>query len=778
MNKTIQPVLSSAQAEPMLVKMQEYWGAVVRRKWVAIASILAGIFIGVVLCLVLPKSYRSSTQILIENQKIPDEYVKAIAGGNIDERLMMIQQQVMSRSLLSQILEEYKLYEGLIQHDGLDSAIERLRKAIKVDTVGTAGTSGPKKKTVDAITLSFAHEEPMTAMKVTAKLASLYIEENLKDREQRVTGVSTFLEQELEEAKKALEVQEQAISQYKTKYVGVLPEQMETNLRALDRLQMELNATNDLLYSRTDKVSSLDRSISEYQASLAAGMEADDPRLARKDVDPLVARLHQLEQKLTTLRAEWKETYPDISDTKQEIQSVKEQLAEKHGAPFVDQGGVAKPENEGLVRKEASSDLFLRELKIQRNDLLIELSSLKNRRERLLLLIKETERRVEQTPSREQELMILVRDYENMKKNYQSLLDKRVNAHVAVNLEKRQKGEQFRILDPANLPGKPESPNQLLIMAASLLGGCGLGIVFVFGLDHVNPTFRRREEIERLPGVKVVATVPWFVTVSDLGGTMRKSGSSDGLIMNGGSRAQMPAVRSVPHGGLVAKWQPESIAAEQYRMAATRMVLATEGRRSTVIEITSALESEGKTTTVVNLGYTIARDLGRRTLLLDCDFRRPALHHYVGRAAEAGVLELLDGEASVEECLSAIDETPCSIMTIGRSGRESNELARIEQLKEILPKLRQQFQYLIINTPPVLASATMGILASLADEVVMVIKAGSSPQHVVQKAFAMLSLSGEKYVVLNGVDEHSLPHYLYGYNMPYGGEAVVENRSR
>ena len=777
MNKTIQPAQSGAQAEPMSVKVQEYWGTIVRKKWVVVASMLTGILIGVVLCVVLPKSYRSSTQILIENQKIPDEYVKGIAGGNIDERLMMIQQQVMSRSLLGQILDEYKLYEGLVQRDGVDSAIEKLRKAIKVDTIGPTGSSGPKKKTVDAVTISFAHEEPMTAMKVTAKLASLYIEENLKDREQRVTGVSTFLEQELEDAKKALETQEQAISLYKTKHVGLLPEQMEANLRTLDRLQMEMNTTNDLLYSRTDKVSSLDRSISEYQASLAAGGETDDPRLTRRDVDPLVARLRQLEQKLTTLRAEWKETYPDISDTKQEIQSVKEQLGDKYGAPFVDQDGVVKTESQGLVRKDASSDLFLRELKAQRNDLLTELSSLKNRRDRLSQLIKETERRVEQTPSREQELMILVRYYENMKKNYQALLDKRLNAHVAVNLEKRQKGEQFRILDPANLPGKPESPNQLLIMAASFLGGCGVGIVFVFGLDHVNPTFRRREEIECLPGVRVVATVPWFVTVPDPGSTTSESGSSDGLMVNGG-RARSSGVRPVIHRGLVAKWQPGSIAAEQYRMAATRMVLSTEGRRSTVIEITSALESEGKTTTVVNLGYTIARDLGRQTLLLDCDFRRPALHYYVGRLARAGVLELLDGEASVEECLSAIDEVPCSIMTIGRSGRESNELARIEQLKEILPQLRQQFQYLIINTPPVLASATMGILASMADEVVMVVKAGSSPQHVVQKAFAMLSLTGEKHVVLNGVDEHSLPHYLYGYNMPYGGDTVEETVSR
>jgi polysaccharide biosynthesis transport protein len=763
MYKTIHPAQSDAETEPMSVAIREYWGIVVRRKWLVVASILTGLIIGGVLCVVLPKSYRSSTEILIENQKIPDEYVKGIGGGNIEARLMMIQQQVMSRSLLSQILAEYKLYEGLIQREGLESAIEKLRDAITVETVGTAASVGLKKRTVETVTISFAGEDPIIAMKVTAKLASLFIEENLKDREQLVTGVSAFLEQELQDAKKALEDQEQAISQYKTKYMGLLPEQMEANLRTLDRLQMELNTTNDLLHSRTDKVSSLDRSINEYQASAEARPEFSEPRLVRKDVDPLIVRLQQLEQRLTTLRAEWKETYPDISDTKQEIVSVKEQLVEKYGTSFMEQNGLENRDEPVAIRKDLSTDLYLRELKTQHSDVITELSSLKSRRDRLLQLIKETEGRVEQAPVREQELSILVRDYENRQKNYQTLLDKRLNAHVAGNLEKRQKGEQFRILDPANLPEKLESPNRVLIMLLSFLGGCGGGIALAFGLDHANPTFRRREDVELLPDVRVLATVPLFTLIPDQGESARRS---NGLIEHG------------PHWSLVAKWQPTSIAAEQYRMAATRMLLSTERRRSTVIEITSALEGEGKTTTVANLGYTIARDLGRRTVLIDCDFRRPALHQFVSVPARAGLLDLLDGEDSLEDCLSIIDEVPCSIITVGRSKRAYNELARVEQLKELLPQLRAQFQYLIINTPPVLASATMEILASLADEIVMVVKSGSSPQHVVLKGFAMLGLSGERHVILNGVDEQSLPHYLYGYSMPYGEGSVVESVPR
>jgi capsular exopolysaccharide synthesis family protein len=213
-------------------------------------------------------------------------------------------------------------------------------------------------------------------------------------------------------------------------------------------------------------------------------------------------------------------------------------------------------------------------------------------------------------------------------------------------------------------------------------------------------------------------------------------------------------------------------------MAATRLVLSTEGQTSTVLEITSALKGEGKTTTAVNLGYTLARDLGRRTLLIDCDFRCPALHHYVKMPAKAGLIELLDGRASLDDCISAVDEVPCFIVVAGRAGSEVNELTKIQQLKSLLPQLRAKFDYLIINTPPVLPSATMGILASLADVLVLVIKASSTPKHVVQQAFTMLGLTTEAYVILNAVEAQSMPAYIYGYPMTYGAERSVGSTAR
>jgi capsular exopolysaccharide synthesis family protein len=213
-------------------------------------------------------------------------------------------------------------------------------------------------------------------------------------------------------------------------------------------------------------------------------------------------------------------------------------------------------------------------------------------------------------------------------------------------------------------------------------------------------------------------------------------------------------------------------------MAASKLILSTEGRSSTVLEVTSALKGEGKTTTVMNLGYTIARDLGRKTLLIDCDLRYPSLHQYLNVPAPAGLIDLLEGQVSMEDSLYSIDEIPCYIMPVGGVGEECNELTRIQQLKGILSQLRLNFEYVIINTPPVLSSATMGILASLADVLILVIRAGSTPQHVARSAFTMLGLTAEKQVILNAVEAQSMPHHMYGYVVPYGAQHSIESLTK
>lgn len=772
-NETETPVLYDPPSEPLPVLIQGYWRNIVRRKWIVLGSLAAGVVIAGILCVVLPKSYRSSTLILIEDQKIPEDYVKGIGGANIEQRLTTIQQQVMSRTFLGQILDEYKPYDAQVRREGLESAIETLRKMIKVETVGTPGSWG---KSVEAISISFAHEDPMTAMKVTEKLAALFVGENSRVREQLVTSVSAFLEQELQDAQRLLEVKERAISEFKTRYVTELPEQKEANLRTLDRLQTELNTTTETIHSLTARQNLFEKTMAQYEQydmKASASNQPISPMRSQTVQDPLILRLSELQKQLATLTAMYKDTYPDVVALKEEITELQARIVEnRNGSPS------KEDPRERRIDQGRVGDSPMQKLVSQIDEVSLDITNLKAREARIKRDMKELESRVERTPSREQQLMILLRDYDNMQKNYQALLEKRLNARVAENLEKRQQGEQIRVMDPANLPQKPEKPNRLVIMICGLIGGGGLGIALALGIDQLNPTFKRREEVEVLPGIQVLATIPEFLTVSSHIGTLPKisprlTGDSPRALKTNRPNDNRTGLTS-ENLSLVAKWQPRSIAAEQYRMAATKLALSSDGRHSTVVEITSALMGEGKTTTVVNLGYTIARDLGKKTLLIDCDFQRPALHQYASIPTQAGLMELLDGQVSLEDCLSVIDESPCSILAAGGVPGEGNELWRIQQLKALLPVLREQFQYIILNTPPVLSSASVGALVNLADEIVWVIRAGYSPKSLVQKAFTTLGSMAQLQVILNRVDAQSMSHHIYGYAMPYGSERLIE----
>ncbi len=778
------------QAEPLSVLIQEYWGNIVRRKWVVLGSIVAGVAIAAILCVVLPRSYRSSTLILIENQKIPEDYVKGIGGASIEQRLTTIQQQVMSRTFLSKVLDEYKLYEGQVRREGLESAIETLRKMIKVETVGTPSSWG---KSVEALSISFAHEDPMTAMKVTEKLSELFVEENFRAREQLVTGVSDFLEQELHDAKKMLEEKERAISEYKTRYVTELPEQKEATLRTLDRLQTELNTTVEAIHSLTARRSLFEKAVAQYEQYEMRDSTAGRPMSRMRDQsvqDPLAVRLSELQKQLATLMATYKNTYPDVIFLKDEIKELQAQMAERAQTAEKKLSQTEEPHPDSSENPGRVSDPQLQKLLGQMDESRLDITNLKAKEARIIREMRELEGRVERTPTREQQLMILVRDYDNMQKNYQALLDKRLNARVAENLEKRQQGEQIRVLDPANLPQKPEKPNRLVVMILGLLGSAGLGVGLAIGLDQVNPTFKRREEVEKLWGIRLLGIIPNFFTMhprlqaqepanrSNANGLSRSPTERRSWAYPSWFTSANREVSFTPNLNLVTKWQPGSIAVEPYRMIATKVVLSTSEGGSTIITVSSALKGEGKTTTVVNLGYTLARDLGKRTLLIDCDFRCPALHHYVTVPARAGLIQLLDGQAGLEDCLSAIDEAPCSIISVGGWSDDHKELTRIQQLSALLPKLRTQFDFVILNCAPILPSATMGILASLADVLILVIRSGTTPKRAVQQALAMLGQASEVCVVLNGVEHQTMPYYMSEYAGSYGRGASYEQAPR
>ena len=739
------------------VLLHEYWSMALRRKWVIIGSIVLSLAAAGVVCKVSPKWYRSETLIFVEEQKIPENYVRGlVVEGSLEQRIFAIQKQITSRKLIGEVVKEFSLYPDDVATRGLDATIPKVAAAVRLDLVSKP-PSGVPRSSLDAFTISFSHGDPETAMRVTARLASKFIEENARAREQIAEGTTEFLNYEVMTAKRELEMKEDQISRFKSTHMAELPQQMEANLRALDRLQTDLKMLNETTPRLRDRLALVEKAIQEYErfgstnAALAGSARPDQ----------LYSRLEELRKRLTALLAEFTESYPDTVLTKEEIRQVEGELVALYGPEAIKLG-------------EKRLDPYLHELKKQQSEVKGELASLGQRQHSLNAERKEYLKRVENAPAVEQELLILERDYDNMKNNYRSLLDKRINARVSENLEKRQQGSQYRIIDPANFPRVPDKPNQPLIMILGLMFGCAMGGGIAVMQEQLNPQFRRPEDIEHLLGPQLLAVIPDFMRTENRMNWHRllpnyqvpqgTNGHSD--------VRQATAMRRLPWRGegrvpldmnFIAKWQPASIAAEQYRVAATRLALAKSQDRCAVIAVTSAVKGEGKTTTVMNLGYTLARDLGKQTLLIDCDLKCPVLHHYALTPPEHGLADCLTNDVSIDACITNFGEVPCAIMPVGNAIIPSNELLKTDRLAAILHRLRQDFDYILINTPPILPLADMNVLAGHADAVLLVVRAGSTPQQFVRRAVSTLPPDMPIHVILNAVG--SLPTYMsdYGY---------------
>ncbi len=528
---------------------QGFWdvlGIAWRRKFLIVFPVIIGACISVYLIKTLPKIYQSSTLIIVEGQKVPDSIVKSAVSGSAQDRLTTIQQQILSRSFLQRIIEKFELYQhprpSLLKRiadrfgvsletetldsetSGMEGKLEKIRENILVTTSG--------RMRLNSFEISYSGENPETVMDVTNELASAVIEQNLKIREAFVEGATDFLVSELGQIKIELEKQETQIGDYKRRHIGELPGQLAANLRALDRFQANLDSIQISKKTSQDRAVDLERMLVLAKRELTQLSQADSASkvnapVKKKDVQfppppsPLMQRLLVRRQELSKMLAEYSEDYPDVGALKRNIRQLKKQVAQEK----IDRGVL--PLGDEI---EASSDLpekldedytevdmraeAVMALQRQIDQAGEEFSDLVKREMDLRRQIRLYERRVENTPKREQEMVIMSRDYGNTQANYNSLLNKKMNAQISENLEKRQKGEQFRIIDFANLPELPVSPNTLVIAFLGILGGLGVGIGLVFISDMFDNSIRDPEEVERITSVLVLAEIPDFSELS------------------------------------------------------------------------------------------------------------------------------------------------------------------------------------------------------------------------------------------------------------------------
>jgi polysaccharide chain length determinant protein (PEP-CTERM system associated) len=766
----------------ILEYVKDFLDLIVRRKWLIILFVLLGIVVGGVLAWMKIDVYRSSTVILIEQQKVHENYVPSVVGGSAAERVSTITQQVLSRTNLQKVIDEFYLFPDVISSEGYETVIDALRKNVKIDTKGRGNL-------LEAFTISFAHHDPIMAMKVTSKLASQYIDGNIRIREQFIEGASEFLEEELASAKRALDAKEMLLSEYRLKHAGELPGQLETNLRTLDRMQKEKIQIQDALNGLNVRLELLQKSIRDYETMagtlMALPFQGDEPSIGD---DPVAMRIAELKRELAKMSGEYTDAYPDIVSLKTQIKNLENELTQRPEKIGNEEDGQSGSELEGI--DAPVFDPYLAELISSRDELKAQIMGLRSQFTRLSQEMKNVEQRIARTPTREQEMLVLERDYGNMQANYQHLHQKRINARISENLDKRQKGERFRILDPANLPTKPEGFPREFIALGGLGSGVGLGLGLAFLLELFSPTFRRSEDIQVSLGFPMLATIPSFQmaygkSMKMLPGTAESpvgvNGKQDGNGFNNyfdaetlgksNSRFYRPSSKAPafpPQLNLVSKWRPQSVVAEQFRVAATRLDLLGDRPMGNVVLISSAMKGEGKTSTAANLAYTLARDLDEPTLVIDCDYKCPNLHNVLVWRHEPGVADYLAGEAPLESCFQQIPGFPLWGMSVGDVNSYPISLSKLTHLSSLIESVRSRYRFIILDGPPILPLADINVLCGMADIVLMVVRSGVTPKDVVQKATTMLHGSKSTRIVLTDAWSEGAPYYVrHGYSTPY-----------
>jgi polysaccharide chain length determinant protein (PEP-CTERM system associated) len=483
-----------------------------RRKVLAITAFAFPCAVALALVGALPSLYQSTATILVDRQQVPEEFVRSTVTSALEVRLQTISQEILSRSRLQALIERFGLYAALRPQLSDDARVERMRQDIQVELMGAEGRDGRRRagdgRATVAFTVSYRGRDPQLVAQVANTLASFYIEENLRARERQASGTAQFLRVQLDETKKRLDEQEGRVSEFKKRHLGELPAQLQANLSALQQFHEQLRANTLSQVRLAERKEIL---LAQLQA---AGVNPEAALLSTPPgtpVDPRALRLARLRQELAELQARFTDRYPDVRRLREDIASLEQELA---GAPAHPPAGTSTSPR---ATSAVASGVDLATLRIQQAlaEADAERRVLKEDEARLRAAIAAYDQRVANAPKREQEFQELSRDHDTTRELYTTLMRRHEEAQLAESMEQRQKGEQFRVLDPAVPSREAAAPRRLKLLTIGLVLAVGLAAGAVLLAEQIDTSFHTLDELRAATPVPVLASIPRLVTTED-----------------------------------------------------------------------------------------------------------------------------------------------------------------------------------------------------------------------------------------------------------------------
>jgi protein tyrosine kinase modulator len=456
---------------------------------------------------VLAPRYQSSTLILVEQPTMPKDYVTPNINDDLQERLQSITQQILSRTRLLRIIDQFNLYGNPHAQWSPDDKVARMRKDIDIQIVRDA------RNQISSFNILYSFGDPHIAQEVTSELTNLFINENLEVRQHQSEDTTKFLESQLETARSTLAEQEEKIRQFKAQHVGEMPDQLASNLQILGGLQSQLQSEEDALNAARQQHVYLQTLVEQYKTMQGTGKAANGTVMGLPAIDQ---ELDKLKAQLADLSSHYTERHPDVRKLKEQIAKT-EKMRDQVVAGMKEKSATDSSDTQTAASSAVDSNqttmLLQGQSQLQSNQL--EITNRERTISALKVKIESYQGRLNQEPIREQQLADLTRGYEQLKASHDDLLKKKNESAMATSMELLQQGQRFRIVDPPSFPQKPEFPNRLKFCGIGLGVGLALGLGVAGAFEMADGRLHTEKEIKDLLPAEIIAEIPAISDDSD-----------------------------------------------------------------------------------------------------------------------------------------------------------------------------------------------------------------------------------------------------------------------
>jgi polysaccharide chain length determinant protein (PEP-CTERM system associated) len=460
----------------------EIWS---RRRWLTIVVFATAMVAGLAVALRVPDVYQATATVLVEEPQ-----VEAVTAGNLDRRLQLITQEILSRSRLERLLLSFDLYAQLRERASAETVVQRMRRDIRTEFKAPPVAGGPASTLAFAI--SYRAGNPETAARVANALASFYLEEDVKIRGRKASEAVQVLKGQLDEMGRKLQDQQKELGIYQGGNLGDLSQQTAVSLAALGRVHADLRSASEERLRALDRRNDLLRRVAETEAGGPAASPEAPTRLAR------------LEAELADLRRRYSDKYPDVIRMKNEVAALEAQATN------------AKPDAPAPRAVPPGQSPVAARLKESLAEVDGEIAKLKSDEASLRAELAGYTQRLEDAPRRQRAFQEASRDYETTRDIYDSLRKRYEQAQLEEGTEGTAGEPRFRILDEAVVPTNPVAPNRLMLLCLTLIVAAAVSLGAVALAERLDTSFHDVDDLGSFTRVPVLASIPRIVTVKDI----------------------------------------------------------------------------------------------------------------------------------------------------------------------------------------------------------------------------------------------------------------------